>query len=42
MADDADNYGVLLGHFTRQHGVAADEVREYLGIGDDYEDVCIN
>ena len=31
---------MLLSHFTRQNGVDPDEVRKYLGIGDDYEDIC--
>lgn len=35
-----DNYAVLLSHFTRQYGVDADEIRKYLGVGDDYEDIC--
>ncbi|GJE94981.1 meiotic nuclear division protein 1 [Phanerochaete sordida] len=35
-----DNYAVLLSHFTRQYGVDADEIRKYLGVSDDYEDIC--
>ncbi|KAF8973286.1 meiotic nuclear division protein 1 [Flammula alnicola] len=34
-----DNYGVLLGHFTRQNGVSVDDIRQYLSIGEDYEDL---
>ncbi|KAG6832030.1 hypothetical protein H0H87_003011 [Tephrocybe sp. NHM501043] len=34
-----DNYGTLLAHFTRQHGVDPAEVRKYLEIDEDYEDV---
>lgn len=34
-----DNYGMLLGYFTRQSGVEAAEIRKYLGIEDDYEDI---
>ncbi|KAK7472550.1 Meiotic nuclear division protein 1 [Stygiomarasmius scandens] len=35
-----DNYGVLLSHFTRQTGVPAEDIRKYLEIGEDYEDIC--
>ncbi|ETW80586.1 hypothetical protein HETIRDRAFT_452150 [Heterobasidion irregulare TC 32-1] len=35
-----DNYSILLAHFTRQNGVEAEEVRKYLGVSDDYEDIC--
>jgi hypothetical protein len=34
-----DNYVMLLAHFTRQNGVDAEELRKYLGVGEDYEDV---
>ena len=34
-----DNYGVLLGHFTRQNGISAEDVRQYLSIPEDYEDL---
>jgi hypothetical protein len=34
-----DNYSVLLGHFIRQNGVNAEDVRQYLGIGETYEDL---
>ncbi|KAF8629667.1 hypothetical protein AX17_005606 [Amanita inopinata Kibby_2008] len=34
-----DNYGTLLGYFTRQKGVDVVEIRKYLGIEEDYEDV---
>jgi len=34
-----DNYGILLGYFTRQSGVEAAEIRKYLGIEDNYEDI---
>lgn len=37
---EADNYAVLLSHFKRQYGVDADEIRKYLGVGEDYEDIC--
>jgi hypothetical protein len=36
----ADNYSALLSYFTRQNGVDGGEVRKYLEIGDDYEDIC--
>jgi hypothetical protein len=34
-----DNYSVLLGHFTRQNRVDAEDIRQYLGIGEAYEDL---
>ena len=34
-----DNYAMLLSHFTRQHGIDSEEIRRYLGVGDDYEDI---
>ena len=34
-----DNYGTLLGYFTRQSGISVDDIREYLCIGEDYEDL---
>jgi hypothetical protein len=34
-----DNYGMLLGYFTRQSGISVDDIREYLGIGEEYEDL---
>ncbi|PPQ67305.1 hypothetical protein CVT25_005889 [Psilocybe cyanescens] len=34
-----DNYGMLLGYFTRQTDVGAEDVRHYLGIGEDYEEL---
>ncbi|OBZ70846.1 Meiotic nuclear division protein 1 [Grifola frondosa] len=34
-----DNYALLLSHFTRQNGVEASEVRKYLGVDEDYEDI---
>ncbi|KAJ2916761.1 hypothetical protein MD484_g3634, partial [Candolleomyces efflorescens] len=34
-----DNYCSTITHFTRQTGVDAEEVRKYLEIGDDYEDI---
>ncbi|KAK2463285.1 hypothetical protein APHAL10511_004940 [Amanita phalloides] len=35
-----DNYATLLGYFTRQKGVDGSDVRKYLGIEEDYEDIC--
>lgn len=35
-----DNYSMLLTHFTRQHGVDPAEIRKYLGVSEDYEDIC--
>lgn len=37
---DADNYSVLMSHFTRQHNVEPQDIRTYLGVGPDYEDLC--
>lgn len=34
-----DNYGMLLGYFTRQSGISVDDIREYLCIGEEYEDL---
>ncbi|KAI0066089.1 meiotic nuclear division protein 1, partial [Artomyces pyxidatus] len=34
------NYCILLSYFTRQNGVDAEDVRKYLGIGAEYEDIC--
>ncbi|KAH9946967.1 meiotic nuclear division protein 1, partial [Amylocystis lapponica] len=35
-----DNYVLLLSHFTRQHGVDPTEIKKYLGVDDEYEDIC--
>lgn len=35
----SDNYSILLAHFTRQSGVDAQEIRKFLDISDDYEDI---
>jgi len=35
-----DNYSMLFSHFTRQTGLNPEEIRKYLEIGDDYEDIC--
>lgn len=35
-----ENFGVLISYFTRETGVQVDEVRKFLEIGDDYEDIC--
>ena len=35
----ADNYSMLLGHFTRQSGVSVEDIRQYLEIGGDYEEL---
>ncbi|TFK89113.1 meiotic nuclear division protein 1 [Polyporus arcularius HHB13444] len=34
-----DNYIMLLSHFTRQNGVSASDIRTYLGIDEEYEDI---
>ena len=36
---NSDNYLVLLSHFTRQNGVEATDVRAYLGVDEEYEDL---
>jgi len=35
-----DNYSMLLSHFTRQNGVDPGDVRKFLDINEDYEDIC--
>ncbi|KAF8070154.1 meiotic nuclear division protein 1 [Lyophyllum atratum] len=35
-----DNYGTLLAHFTRQNGVDPAEIRKFLDIDEEYEDIC--
>ncbi|KAH9048337.1 meiotic nuclear division protein 1 [Lactarius hengduanensis] len=35
-----DNYAVLMSYFTRQHNVEPQDIRAYLGVGPDYEDLC--
>ncbi|KAI0733067.1 meiotic nuclear division protein 1 [Fomitopsis betulina] len=35
-----DNYILLLGHFTRQCPVEPSEIKKYLGVDDEYEDIC--
>jgi len=34
-----DNVSLLLSYFTRQHGVEARDVRQYLGIDESFEDM---
>ncbi|PSR73336.1 hypothetical protein PHLCEN_2v10801 [Hermanssonia centrifuga] len=34
-----DNYAVLMSHFTRQHGVDPEELKKFLGVSEDYEDI---
>ncbi|KAJ8696918.1 Meiotic nuclear division protein 1, variant 2 [Pleurotus ostreatus] len=34
-----DNYSVLLSHFRRQTGVEAQEIKQFLGVEDEYEDI---
>ncbi|CAE6349758.1 unnamed protein product [Rhizoctonia solani] len=34
-----DNYSVLFSHIVRTLGCEAGELREYLGIGEDFEDI---
>lgn len=35
----SDNYSILLSYFTRQTGMDAQDIRRYLEIGDDFEDI---
>jgi len=35
-----DNYSILMSHFTRQHNVDPQDIRTYLGVGIDYEELC--
>jgi len=35
-----DNVMLLLSYFVRQRGVDPGDVRQYLGIGEDFEDIC--
>ena len=35
-----DNVMLLQSYFTRQRGVDPGDVRQYLGIGEDFEDIC--
>ncbi|KAI0645515.1 meiotic nuclear division protein 1 [Trametes meyenii] len=34
-----DNYVMLLSHFTRQNGVEAADIRTFLGVDEEYEDI---
>ncbi|OJT09324.1 Meiotic nuclear division protein 1 -like protein [Trametes pubescens] len=34
-----DNYAMLLSHFTRQNGVEATDIRSFLGVDEEYEDI---
>jgi len=35
-----DNYSILMSHFTREHNVEPQDIRAYLGVGIDYEELC--
>ena len=35
-----DNVALLMSHFTRQNNVEAADVRQYLGITEDFEEIC--
>ncbi|KAF8482915.1 meiotic nuclear division protein 1 [Russula ochroleuca] len=35
-----DNYSILMSHFTRQHNVEPQDIRAYLGVGPEYEELC--
>lgn len=34
-----DNYSMLLSYFTRQNGVDPNDLRQFLGINEEYEDI---
>lgn len=36
---DVDNYSILMSHFTREHNVEPQDIRTYLGVGIDYEEL---
>lgn len=36
----ADNVGILIPHLSRQNGTDPGEIRAYLEIGEDFEDIC--
>ena len=36
----ADNYSILMSHFTRQHNVDPQDICTCLGVGIDYEEFC--
>ncbi|KAH9978638.1 meiotic nuclear division protein 1 [Lactifluus volemus] len=38
-ARHTDNYAILMTHFTRQHNVEPQDIRTYLGVGADYEEL---
>ena len=35
-----DNVSILMTYFTRQHSISASDVRQFLGIGEDFEEIC--
>lgn len=35
-----DNLSILTSYITKQNGTDPGEIRKYLEIGDDYEDIC--
>jgi len=35
-----DNYSMLFSYFTRQSLASPEEIRQYLGVDDEYEDIC--
>ncbi|KAF9060646.1 meiotic nuclear division protein 1 [Rhodocollybia butyracea] len=35
-----ENYSMLFSYFTRRNDVPAEDLRKYLGVGDEYEDIC--
>jgi hypothetical protein len=36
-----DNYSILMSYFTRQHGIDPAELRKFLGVDEEYEDLVL-
>lgn len=40
MAARTENYSILFSYFTRQFPADPSEIKQFLGVSDDYEDIC--
>lgn len=40
LQSGTDNVMLLFSHLTRQGTVDSGDIRQYLGIGEDFEDIC--
>lgn len=40
IADLQDNVIILISYFTQQHAVSASDLKQHLGIGEDFEEIC--